>query len=84
MTVALAITCALLAAALVFERWRHDRHDERREEAWREERAELCNRIQRPDMIPRRGAPIPQPEPPDSKSYQAIGSLTAVRDEDDG
>lgn len=79
MTIALAALAVLLLLALILERRRHDTDLAAREEAWRDERRELCNRIQRPDLIPRKPrTPLPQPELPDAAAYASVGTLNAA------
>jgi hypothetical protein len=82
MTVALAVLAGLLLVALILERRRHDARDERREQAWADERRELNNRIARPEYVAPRTSPVPQPDPPDARAYASIGSLSAVRGDD--
>jgi hypothetical protein len=74
-----------LAAALILERRRHDTDLTKREEAWAAERAELLNRIQRPEWMPPRTTPRTVQKPPDHAAYAQIGSLTATaRENGDG
>jgi hypothetical protein len=82
MLVVTAVLAGLLLVTLILERRRHDARDERREQAWADERRELNNRIARPEYVSPRASPVPQPDPPDARAYASIGSLKAVRGDD--
>lgn len=62
----LAVIAGLLAVALVAVVYLGADHLRRSEHAWFEERRELLNRIQRPEMLPQSVSavvPLPEPEP---------------------
>ena len=79
----LAVVCALLVAALVWQTRVHDRAETRREAAqadaetrWASERRELLNRIQRPEIAsfvaPQTHFEIPD-QPPDD--FNLVGTI---------
>jgi hypothetical protein len=56
------------------------------EKRHRDERAELADRIQRPDILPIRPArtePKPAREAKDAKAFAQVGTVVPIRDDDD-
>jgi hypothetical protein len=78
-----AVVIALLIGLFIVRERDHDRALQRDREAATLERAELLNRIQRPEFIPRSPGEVPAPQPPSYDEFERVGTITLGEPEDE-
>jgi hypothetical protein len=82
--ISLAFLCVALLVLVYLRERDHGRERAEADQRHRDERRELANRIQRPDLLPAgpRREPRERREPKDARALAQIGTVQPYRDDD--